>query len=187
MQNKQDCRCGNTYGKHDKYSYSECDNTCRLYGTGPCGGVWRQAIFRTKDCNQGRTHSITSFNNVLSNINLFPWKNANLGKKHNGSFTLTGQTQIQTRIQIPNPMATLYYAEYVHIAQTQTRIPTPYFCLEQESKSESISSINCIKKSKCIEVYEGLAKLVNCNQILGRVADQDYVEFIGYLSLSPTM
>ena len=90
MQNKQDCRCGNTYGKHDKYSYSECDNTCRLDGTGPCGGVWRQAIFRTKDCNQGRTHSITSFNNVLSNINLFPWKNANLDKKHNGSFTLTG-------------------------------------------------------------------------------------------------
>ena len=24
----------------------------------------------------------------------------------------------------------------------------------------------------------GLAKLVNCNQILGHVADQDYVEFI---------
>ena len=37
--------------------------------------------------------------------------------------------------------------------------------------------------SKCIEVYEGfshlsLAKLVNCNQILGRAADQNYIAFI---------
>ena len=35
-------------------------------------------------------------------------------------------------------MATLYYAENVHIAQTQTRIPTPYFCIGQESESESV-------------------------------------------------
>ena len=37
-------------------------------------------------------------------------------------------------------------------------------------------------KSKCIEVYEGfangLAKLVTCNQILGHVAVQDYIDFI---------
>ena len=39
-------------------------------------------------------------------------------------------------------------------------------------------------KSKCIEVYVwgvshfSLAKLVNCNQILGHVADQDYIQFI---------
>ena len=32
------------------------------------------------------------------------------------------RTQIPTRIQIPNPMAALYYAELVHIAQTQTQI-----------------------------------------------------------------
>ena len=37
-------------------------------------------------------------------------------------------------------MATLYYAEHVHIAQTQ--IPTPYFCSGQEYESES--------KPKCI-------------------------------------
>ena len=35
-------------------------------------------------------------------------------------------------------MATLYYAEYVLIAQTWTRIPTPYFCTGQESESESV-------------------------------------------------
>ena len=33
-------------------------------------------------------------------------------------------------------MATLYYAEHVHIAQT--RIPTPYFCVGQEPESESV-------------------------------------------------
>ena len=33
-------------------------------------------------------------------------------------------------------MATLYYAEHVHI--TQTRIPTPYFCMGQESESEFV-------------------------------------------------
>ena len=41
-------------------------------------------------------------------------------------------------------MATLYYAEHVHIAQTLTWIPTPYFCVGQEYYnsmpiSESIS------------------------------------------------
>ena len=35
-------------------------------------------------------------------------------------------------------MATLYYAEYVHIAQTRTQITFPYFCVGQESESESI-------------------------------------------------
>ena len=33
-------------------------------------------------------------------------------------------------------MATLYYAEHVHI--TQTQIPTPYFCVGQESEYESV-------------------------------------------------
>ena len=45
---------------------------------------------------------------------------------------------VWTRIQIPNSMATLYYAEHVYIAQTQTWIPTPYFCKRQESESESV-------------------------------------------------
>ena len=49
------------------------------------------------------------------------------------------QTRVWTRIQIQYPMAILYYAEYVHITQTQTRVPTPYFCMGQESESESIS------------------------------------------------
>ena len=36
-----------------------------------------------------------------------------------------------------NLMATLHYAETVHIAQTW--IPTPYFCIAQEAKTESES------------------------------------------------
>ena len=43
-----------------------------------------------------------------------------------------------TRIWIPNLMATLYYTETVHIAQTQTQITIPYFCVGQESESESV-------------------------------------------------
>ena len=35
-------------------------------------------------------------------------------------------------------MVTLYYAEHIHITQTQTRIPTSYFCVGQESESESV-------------------------------------------------
>ena len=35
-------------------------------------------------------------------------------------------------------MATLYYVENIHIAQTQTQIPTPYFCIGQGSESESV-------------------------------------------------
>ena len=35
-------------------------------------------------------------------------------------------------------MTTLYYVEHVHIAQTRTWIPTPYFCKGQESESDSV-------------------------------------------------
>ena len=45
-----------------------------------------------------------------------------------GSFTLPETDLVQTQIGIPNQMATLYYAEHVHIAQTWTRIPTSNFC-----------------------------------------------------------
>ena len=47
-------------------------------------------------------------------------------------------TKVQTRIQIRNLMVTLYYTEYVHIVQTRTQIPAPYFCTEQESESKSV-------------------------------------------------
>ena len=43
-----------------------------------------------------------------------------------------------TRIHSPNPMATWYCPEDVHIAQTWTRIPTPYFRIGQESESEFV-------------------------------------------------
>ena len=47
------------------------------------------------------------------------------------------RTRLQTLIRIPNPMATLYCAEHVPIAETRTWIPTLYFCVGQESESES--------------------------------------------------
>ena len=47
-------------------------------------------------------------------------------------------------------MATLYCIEYVHIAKTQTQIPTPYFCTGQESESVSVS------ESISGDVYESL-------------------------------
>ena len=53
------------------------------------------------------------------------------------------RTRVRTLIRIPNPMATLYYAKYVHIART--RIPTPYFCIGQESDSESVQSLSPAK------------------------------------------
>ena len=55
-----------------------------------------------------------------------------------GSFTLVEMDS--GIIWIPNPMATLYHAKHVHIAQTPTRIPTPYFCTGHESEFESVSS-----------------------------------------------
>ena len=44
--------------------------------------------------------------------------------------------RVWTWTQVPHPMATLYYAEHVHIAQTQ--IPLPKFCKGQESESCSV-------------------------------------------------
>ena len=52
------------------------------------------------------------------------------------------RTRVQTRIPILNPMATFYYAEHVHITQTRTQIPTPYFCLRQESESKESESVS---------------------------------------------
>ena len=57
---------------------------------------------------------------------------------NNGINTLPALIQVWTRTRIPNQMATLYYAEHVHITQTWTQIPTPYFNIGQESKSESV-------------------------------------------------
>ena len=44
----------------------------------------------------------------------------------------------KTGIRNPNPMATLYCAEHVHIVQTWNRIPTPYSSVGQEFESEFI-------------------------------------------------
>ena len=66
------------------------------------------------------------------------------------------QARLRSRIQIPNPVPTLYYAEHVHIAQTQ--IPTLYFCsgqeYESESKPESISgNINEPSRSNPYQLF----------------------------------
>ena len=55
-----------------------------------------------------------------------------------GSFTLMKTDSGKTGIRNPNPMATLYCAEHVHIAQTRNRIPTPYSFVGQESEPEFI-------------------------------------------------
>ena len=56
------------------------------------------------------------------------------------------RTRVRTRTRIPNPMATLYYAEHVHIAQTRTQISTPNFCVGDESEyvpvPESVSGLS---------------------------------------------
>ena len=72
------------------------------------------------------------------------------------------RTPVQTRIRTQNLVATLHYLEHVHIAQIWTRIPTPYFCVGQESESESVDSETFqIRISLCIRhaiwlVSEGL-------------------------------
>ena len=42
------------------------------------------------------------------------------------------------RTWTPNLMATLYYAEHVHITQTRNQIPTPFSCMGHKSDSESV-------------------------------------------------
>ena len=48
------------------------------------------------------------------------------------------RTWVQIRIRNPNPMPTLHCAKHVHIAQTRTWIPIPYFFTVQEFESVSI-------------------------------------------------
>ena len=52
------------------------------------------------------------------------------------------RTRLWVQIQIPNPMATLYCPERVHVAQTRTRTPSDYFCKGEESESESVPESN---------------------------------------------
>ena len=48
------------------------------------------------------------------------------------------RSRVQTWIQIPNPMATLYYPEHFTLHRLKSLVPTPYFCIVQESESESM-------------------------------------------------
>ena len=47
---------------------------------------------------------------------------------YNGSFTLTETDSGTARIRIPNQMATLYYADPVHIAHTRTDLYCLFLC-----------------------------------------------------------
>ena len=60
------------------------------------------------------------------------------------------RTRIRTLTLIPNPMAILYHVENVHIAQTWTRIPSPNFCMVQESESESGNVIKTLNRQYTI-------------------------------------
>ena len=61
-------------------------------------------------------------------------KTGSLGYVHfNGSLRCRRRTHDTDSVL---DFATLYYAEHVHIAQT--RMPTPQFCIEQESEFKSI-------------------------------------------------
>ena len=53
-------------------------------------------------------------------------------------------------------MATLYYVEHVHIAQTRTRITTAYFRMGQESKSESVPELIFGNVNESLPVEEHL-------------------------------
>ena len=55
---------------------------------------------------------------------------------------------ITTKTQTPNLTTTLYYGEHFHIAQTRTRIPTPYFCIVKESESVSVSESGSVVKPR---------------------------------------
>ena len=50
-------------------------------------------------------------------------------------------------------MVILHCAEHVYIAQTQSRVCTPYFCEGQESESESVS------ESVSVNVNESLGSI----------------------------
>ena len=62
----------------------------------------------------------------------------------------------RTRTRTPNPMATLSYAENVHIVHTRTRSPTPYFCTVQESESKSDNIFKSLHRTVelCRDVHD---------------------------------
>ena len=88
------------------------------------------------------------------------------------------RTWVPSQIRIPNLMDRLYYAEpfrTFHIAQTQTRIPTLYFTVGQESESESVSesvsgNVNCftfIKSTQLscnLEFYDHFHTIIKTNR-----------------------
>ena len=64
-----------------------------------------------------------------------------------GSFTLTETNSGTDSDRFQTRWLHLYYAKHVHIAQTQTQIHTPYFCVGQESKSRVCTRI-CLQQCK---------------------------------------
>ena len=60
-------------------------------------------------------------------------------------------------------------AKHVHIAQTQTRIPTPYFCTGQESESVSLSE--CVSSNERLGPFTPVIKSTITLAIAQKIAN----------------
>uniref|UniRef100_A0A1I8GNH5 WSC domain-containing protein n=2 Tax=Macrostomum lignano TaxID=282301 RepID=A0A1I8GNH5_9PLAT len=47
VQNGNECRCGNSYGRHGRAQSSECNKPCNGSRVQTCGGFWRNLILKT--------------------------------------------------------------------------------------------------------------------------------------------
>ena len=66
------------------------------------------------------------------------YKISNCRYSINGSFTLTKTDLDTNKNSDSKPDGYIGLYRIFHIVQTQTRIPTPYFCTGQESELESV-------------------------------------------------
>ena len=46
LQHVDECRCGNSYGRHGKVDETECDTTCNGNGFQICGGGHRNSVYK---------------------------------------------------------------------------------------------------------------------------------------------
>uniref|UniRef100_A0A1I8F1Q9 WSC domain-containing protein n=1 Tax=Macrostomum lignano TaxID=282301 RepID=A0A1I8F1Q9_9PLAT len=62
VQNGNECRCGNSYGRHGRAQSSECNKPCNGSRVQTCGGFWRNLILKTgfKALQSGRLSSAPS-------------------------------------------------------------------------------------------------------------------------------
>jgi hypothetical protein len=53
-EHREECFCGNSYGKHGKVDETQCHMQCRGNQTQICGGPWRLSIYRTDGQDQSK-------------------------------------------------------------------------------------------------------------------------------------